>query len=100
MRLGALEIGLIVVAVVLIFGVGKLGQIGGALGKSIREFRREKDRTDDIPQSTTIESKGEKAALQSAAKPAKEKFCPNCGAKIAENAKFCMECGAKMENYK
>jgi TatA/E family protein of Tat protein translocase len=39
-----LEIGLIVVAIVLIFGVGKMGQVGGALGKSIREFRRERDR--------------------------------------------------------
>ena len=100
-NLGALEIGLIVVAVVLIFGVGKLGQIGGALGKSIREFRREKDKPDDLPQSTMIESKGEKTLIQSAAaKPAKEKFCPGCGAKISENAKFCMECGAKMENYR
>ncbi len=98
---GPLEIGLIVVAVVLIFGVGKLGQIGGALGKSIREFRREKDRTDDLPQSTTIESKGEKTLIQSAAaSPKREKFCPNCGEKIAENAKFCMSCGAKMENYR
>ncbi len=44
MRIGLLEIGLIVVAIVLIFGVGRLGQIGGALGKSIREFRRERDR--------------------------------------------------------
>jgi Sec-independent protein translocase protein TatA len=36
MDIGPLEIGLIVVAIVLIFGVGKLGDIGGALGKSIR----------------------------------------------------------------
>ncbi len=99
MRLGALEIALIVVAVVLVFGVGKIGQIGGALGKSIREFRREKDRTDDIPQSTAIESKGEKTLIQSsAASPKSGMFCPNCGKKIAENAKFCMECGAKMGN--
>ncbi len=49
MDVGPLEIALIVVAIVLIFGVGKLGSIGGALGKSIREFRRERDRTDDLP---------------------------------------------------
>ena len=29
---GALEIGLIVLGVVLIFGIGKLGQVGGAVG--------------------------------------------------------------------
>jgi sec-independent protein translocase protein TatA len=43
-RIGLLEIALIVVAIVLIFGVGRLGQIGGAMGKSIREFRRERDK--------------------------------------------------------
>ena len=33
--------GLIILAIViLIFGVGKLSDVGGALGKSIREFRR------------------------------------------------------------
>jgi sec-independent protein translocase protein TatA len=57
--IGTLEIFLIVVAVVLIFGVGKLGEIGGALGKSIREFNREKNKIDDVPQSTMKEIKGE-----------------------------------------
>lgn len=33
--------GLVIMAVILIvFGVGKLPQVGGALGKGIREFRR------------------------------------------------------------
>lgn len=48
--LGGLEIALIVAAVILIFGVGKLGNVGGALGKSIREFRKEKDKVDDDSQ--------------------------------------------------
>jgi len=39
---------LIILAVVLIiFGAGKLPQIGGAIGKSIREFRRAKDGVDE-----------------------------------------------------
>jgi sec-independent protein translocase protein TatA len=43
MRLGSLgpvELILIVLAIVLIFGASKLGDIGGALGKSIKEFRK------------------------------------------------------------
>ena len=40
MRLGPLEIGLILVVVLIIFGAGKLPQVGGALGKGIREFRK------------------------------------------------------------
>lgn len=60
--LGPLEIVLIVVAITLVFGVGKLGEIGGALGKSIREFRRERDKIDDIPQSTMGEIKEKKTS--------------------------------------
>ena len=97
--LGALEIGLIAAVVVLLFGAGKVAEIGGALGKSIREFRREKDKKDNDEGSrlTTAESKGEKTAAQSEARPGKSKFCPNCGEKIPENARFCPGCGAKME---
>ena len=40
-QLGPLEITLIVVAIALVFGVGKLADVGGVLGRSIREFRRE-----------------------------------------------------------
>jgi sec-independent protein translocase protein TatA len=35
------ELILLLVALVLIFGVGKLPSVGGAIGKSIREFKRE-----------------------------------------------------------
>ena len=69
MRLGGWEIALIVVAIILIFGVGKLSQVGGALGKSIREFRREKDRKDDdVPQVSTKESAAGKNTSQPEAK--------------------------------
>ena len=37
--LGAPELLIIMVVVVFIFGVGKLPEIGGAMGKGIREFR-------------------------------------------------------------
>ena len=39
-RLGPLEIGLIVLIILIVFGAGKLPQVGGALGKGIRAFRR------------------------------------------------------------
>lgn len=41
-RLGPLEIGLVLVLVLIVVGVGKLPQVGGALGKGIREFRKAK----------------------------------------------------------
>ncbi len=39
-HLGAPELILILVVILLVFGVGKLPQVGGAIGKGIREFRK------------------------------------------------------------
>jgi sec-independent protein translocase protein TatA len=47
------EIVIILVIVLIIFGVGKLPQIGGALGKSIKEFRKSKTGQDDVDKETT-----------------------------------------------
>jgi sec-independent protein translocase protein TatA len=38
-NLGGWEWGIILVIVLIVFGVGKLPQIGGAIGQSIKEFR-------------------------------------------------------------
>lgn len=62
----------ILVLALIVFGGGKLGDIGGQLGKGMREFR---DVTkDDGP-----------AAAQ--------RFCTQCGAKNDADAKHCTECG-------
>ena len=37
--LGPTELAIIAVIVALVFGVGRLPEVGGALGKSIREFK-------------------------------------------------------------
>ncbi len=37
---GPLEIGLVLVIILIVFGVGKLPQVGGAIGKGIHEFRK------------------------------------------------------------
>ncbi len=38
---GPLELGIIFAIVVVLFGAAKIGDIGGAIGRGIREFRRE-----------------------------------------------------------
>ncbi len=47
-RIGPMELIIVLVIVMIIFGVGRLTDIGGALGKSIREFR--KSSMDDAPE--------------------------------------------------
>ena len=52
--LGPAELVLIVVALVLVFGAGKIGDIGGALGRSVREFRQaSRDEPDEPPSEVT-----------------------------------------------
>lgn len=43
-----LHLMLLVVVLVLLFGASKLGDVGGALGKSIREFKKEAGK-DELP---------------------------------------------------
>ena len=65
--IGPLEIGLIVLVLLLVFGVSRVSDIGGALGRSIREFRREvrdgqKEEETDKPEPKSeakVESRGE-----------------------------------------
>jgi len=45
--LGPWELAIILLIVIIIFGVGKLPQIGGALGQGIREFRQSASGGDD-----------------------------------------------------
>lgn len=47
--LGPTELALILVLALILFGAGKLSDVGGALGKSIREFRHAA--TDDEPKT-------------------------------------------------
>lgn len=56
-KIGWPEALIVLVIVLVVFGAGKLPQIGGALGKSIREFRKAKDGLD--------EEQGEKTQLKS-----------------------------------
>ena len=46
-RMGPWEIGLILVIIIIIFGVGKLPQVGEAIGKGLRAFRKGQSSEDE-----------------------------------------------------
>lgn len=46
-HIGPWEIALILVIILIVFGVGKLPQVGGALGKGIRAFKKSQRGEDD-----------------------------------------------------
>ena len=51
-NLGPVELILILVIVAMLFGVGKLPEVFGAVGKGIREFRKESSTADQ--KTTTV----------------------------------------------
>ncbi len=56
---GPMEIGVVLVIILIIFGVGKLPQVGGAIGKSIREFRKATHSEPEDEKSPDFKSKME-----------------------------------------
>ena len=60
-RMGPWEIGLIVLIILIVFGVGKLPQVGGAIGKGIRAFKKgqsgEEDEEEDEKELASAEPK-------------------------------------------
>ena len=89
--LGPFELLLILAIVVLIFGVGKMSDIGGAMGKSIREFSRAAKEPDELPSETTVES----ATVD--VPQATLIACTKCSAQVAPGTKFCAECGTSIQ---
>ncbi len=39
-RLGPLELGIILLIVILLFGAGRIGKVAGEIGRGMREFRK------------------------------------------------------------
>lgn len=57
--IGMPELLIVLVIIIIIFGVGKLPEIGGALGKGIREFRSASQGPDTDEKKKTAEAKKE-----------------------------------------
>jgi sec-independent protein translocase protein TatA len=46
-KMGGWEIALILVIILIVFGVGKLPQVGGAIGKGLRSFKKAQSGEDE-----------------------------------------------------
>ncbi len=81
--MGALEPGhlIVILAIVLIiFGPGKLAEIGGQLGRGIREFRE-----------STEGKEAPKAIAQGT------RYCAGCGSTASVDDVFCARCGRALD---
>jgi sec-independent protein translocase protein TatA len=98
--LGPFELILILAVIVIIFGVGRLPEVGGAIGRGIREFRKAAKEEGEPPQISEAKSagSGESSAAAEPEQPRTTSLsCQKCGATNAADAKFCKECGASIE---
>jgi len=67
-RIGPWEIGLILVIILIIFGVGKLPQVGEGIGKGLRAFRRAQHGEDDGEETPKPKRKGTRKAANNKTK--------------------------------
>ncbi len=100
--LGPLELVIILVILVMIFGASRLTDIGGSLGKGIKEFRKNvKDEAEDEDGAASAAGDAPEASVAApVASPAMETVaavkCPSCGALNDVEAKHCNQCGTAM----
>jgi sec-independent protein translocase protein TatA len=66
-KMGPWEIALILVIILIVFGVGKLPQVGSAIGKGLRSFKKAQSGEEEE------EEKGKKTAAASSKKTPKKK---------------------------
>ena len=67
-RIGPTELIIILVIVIIVFGVGRLSEVGGALGKGIRAFKRGQsgeDEEDEKPKAKEESADAEKTKSKS-----------------------------------
>ena len=69
-KLGPLELVLILVVILVVFGVGKLPQVGAAIGKSIRAFKEGQTGEEEEAAAKKPRRKTKKVTRKPAAAPA------------------------------
>ncbi len=102
--LGPLEIVIILVIVLLIFGPKNLPKLGSSLGKTVKNVREgmEGDEAKDVKEpeaeAEDVETVADEddADADADADEAPAVFCSKCGAKNEADADFCTKCGAKL----
>jgi sec-independent protein translocase protein TatA len=101
--LGAPELLIILAVVVLVFGGTKLADLGGSMGKGIKEFKKnikdddeeEAPKTAAAPAPVVVSTPAAPVATAPSNAVSALK-CPSCEALNPANAKMCNQCGASL----
>jgi sec-independent protein translocase protein TatA len=101
--LGPMELVVILLVLVMLFGATRLADLGGSLGKGIKEFRKavkeedeEGGNAESAPASTDTQAQAQATAFNGAdghQETVQAVKCGTCGGLNAVGAKFCSQCG-------
>jgi sec-independent protein translocase protein TatA len=94
--LGPLELVVILLVLVMIFGATRLADLGGSLGKGIREFKKNVKDDEEAEAVTTtppVATTPPPAEVNGAETVVAVK-CPSCGTLNPVGARHCNNCGA------
>jgi sec-independent protein translocase protein TatA len=111
MGLGALQPGhliVVLVIVLLIFGPGKLPELGKAMGDGLRELKKATGTEDKDAAAAAASTTATAPTAAAAVAPtpatvtpisaaAAMHVCPSCRGSVPDGDKFCGNCGASME---
>ena len=103
MGLGALQPGhliVILVIVLLIFGPGKLPELGKAMGDGLRELKKATGQEEAHKDDGTVASSTTAAPvtpISAAPMAAPARVCQSCRGAVPAGDKFCGNCGSSME---
>jgi sec-independent protein translocase protein TatA len=86
--LGPMELVIILLVLVMLFGATRLADLGGSMGKGIKEFRKAVKEDDDEPAAPVASGTNGAQETVAAIK------CASCGALNAVGSKHCNQCGA------
>jgi sec-independent protein translocase protein TatA len=96
--LGPWELIVILLIVVVIFGAGRLSEVGGAVGKSIREFRKATTDEQHAKEAAAVAAPPAPVAPLAPATPTvvPENKCPSCATVNPTGQVFCGQCGTRL----
>ena len=89
-NIGGPELVFVLVIVLIVFGAGKLPTVFGQLGRGVRTFREESEKSEK-KDGTAVASAPTTETTATAGR-----YCSNCGKPNADGAKFCMSCGTPL----
>jgi sec-independent protein translocase protein TatA len=97
-----LHLVLLLVIILIVFGAGKLPNVGSALGQSIKEFKKAANEPESGSTAHAADEKADDRCEKcQTIVPSGAQFCPSCGAAVkaqlpaADESNVCAQCGAK-----